>query len=176
MDRKHLFSEAYRMLNRSTPLRLDCGTLCEKACCKGNGEDSGMYLFPGEEVMFEPIWSFLTIKSTDLKIQDGSSILIAECNGTCDRDLRPLSCRIFPLTPYITENDILTVKMDPRAERLCPLARYSTRKDLNRDFVKNVRSVFQNLIKDEEIKSFVLWLSHALDDYAQLPWFNRRNS
>ncbi len=94
--------------------------------------------------------------------------LLAECNGECQRDFRPLSCRIFPLTPYITDNDILTIKIDPRARSVYPLATYSDRRRLNQDFVKNVRRVFQALIKDDEIKEFIVKLSGILDDYSDL--------
>ena len=42
---------AYSLLEEVTPLPADCGQLCGAACCKGDDE-TGMYLFPGERVMY----------------------------------------------------------------------------------------------------------------------------
>ena len=42
----------------------------------------------------------------------------------CDRALRPLACRMFPLTPVLSVRDgreRLSVRMDPRAFAVCPL-------------------------------------------------------
>lgn len=39
------------LLNDITPLKFDCGVLCNKACCKGD-KNTGMYLYPGEELMY----------------------------------------------------------------------------------------------------------------------------
>ena len=34
------------------------------------------------------------------------------CNGLCDRTLRPLACRIFPLTPYKKDGEEEYFQMD----------------------------------------------------------------
>jgi hypothetical protein len=158
--KKSLYRQAYKLLERVTPLKKDCGTLCNKACCQGINPESGMYLFPGEEELLDSS-DFLTIKPVT-SIEE--SKLLAICNGTCDRTKRPLACRIFPLTPYITPKDLLTIKMDPRAIHLCPLARYLERSELNPDFIKKVRQGLLLLISDPEIKEFVVKLSRWLDE------------
>ena len=175
MNKKLLYLKAYRLLNNSTPLKLDCGTLCNAACCEGD-EDTGMYLFPGEEVMYESKPDFLTIKPTDLTTHDNENVLLAVCRGKCDRSLRPLSCRIFPLTPYIgTDNasanaavNAISVIIDPRAKHLCPIAQYCDPKKLNQFFVRDVRSVFHLLGQDVEIRNFIAQLSRILDEFTHL--------
>jgi hypothetical protein len=160
MDKKKLYLQVYRLLELVTPLKKDCGTLCNKACCQGIDHESGMYLFPGEEELLDSS-DFLTIKPVT-SIEE--SKLLAICNGTCDRYKRPLACRVFPLTPYITPKDLLTIKMDPRANHLCPLARCLERSELNPDFIKKVRQGMQLLLSDPEIKEFVFTLSRWLDE------------
>jgi hypothetical protein len=96
-----LYSKAYRILDQATPLATDCGLLCNKACCDGGEDDLGMYLFPGEELILSDL-SYFRILPTDIQLENGSHILLANCDGKCDRRFRPLACRIFPLTPYLT--------------------------------------------------------------------------
>jgi hypothetical protein len=167
MDKKHLYSISYRRLQDSTPLRLDCGTLCNKACCEGD-ENTGMYLFPGEEIMYQANPDFLTIKPAHIDSCEDRPVLLGVCSGVCDRNFRPLSCRIFPLAPYINDKDTLTLKFDPRAKNLCPICFDSNLKRLDQLFVKNVREVFRMLIEDKEVKAFVLQLSRMLDAYVEL--------
>ena len=50
MESKKLYGYLYSLLDDVTPLKADCGALCDGACCKG--DDAGMYLFPHEEVMY----------------------------------------------------------------------------------------------------------------------------
>ena len=102
MDKKSLYLQAYQLLERVTPLKNDCGNLCNKACCQDNEADLGMDLFPGEEELLYSA-DFLTIRSVN-SVEDPK--LQAICHGKCDRPKRPLACRIFPLTPYITPKDL----------------------------------------------------------------------
>jgi hypothetical protein len=77
-----------------------------------------MLLFPGEAVFLSggpainfsacPIWAARR------------GLLI--CEGRCDRSLRPLACRIFPLAPHVDENGVVTAVPDPRA-RPCAAGR-----------------------------------------------------
>ena len=51
-------------------------------------------------------------------------MLLLTCGGVCDRALRPLACRMFPLTPVLSVRDgreRLSVRTDPRAFAVCPL-------------------------------------------------------
>jgi hypothetical protein len=168
LNKRLLYRIAYRKLDNVTPLKTDCGQLCNKACCKGD-QDTGMYLFPEEEAMYSPLPSFMEIKLTELFI-GYENIKLAVCRGNCPRSLRPLSCRVFPLTPYIGSDGRLDIIIDPRAAQVCPIAKYGTRADavMNASFTRITREVFRLLIKDNEIRAFVEYLSHILDEYLYL--------
>ena len=169
MNKRLLYKKAYRILHNSTPLKLDCGVLCNKACCKGD-EETGMYLFPGEEVMYEAVPQLLSIKQTTQRYGSNVPVKLAVCRGDCNRMLRPLACRIFPLTPYISSEGTLSVKTDVRAKALCPIAIHSNTEDINPFFVRNVYKVFRLLIDDKNVKEFIEYLSNLQDEYS--PFFD----
>lgn len=146
-----------------TPLKFDCGLLCNSKCCTGDS-NSGMCLFPGEESMFDANKAFLTIRNE--KMID-SEVLFATCNGTCNRKLRPLSCRIFPYAPYLQENGRLTIIEDPRAKYLCPLLMESLEFKIDKKFRRKIFYAFQLLIQDKEIKEHIRLLSAVLDEYRE---------
>ncbi len=161
MYRKILYKKAYRLLKDSTPLKFDCGLICSSKCCSGDS-DMGMYLYPGEEVMFSGHDEFLCIRQDKLR---GTDVLFAVCDGKCDRKYRPLSCRIFPFAPYIDETGRLTVIEDPRAKYVCPLLLESMDLKIDKSFKRNVLNAFRFLIRDDEIGRFIRLFSCALDDY-----------
>lgn len=104
--------EAARLLlERLTPLKSDCGLLCGAACCRPDEDgQGGVALFPGEEALYEgAAWA---------RVEGG----ILTCGGRCPRDMRPLGCRIFPLTPLRRKSGALFVRVDRRAFAMCPLA------------------------------------------------------
>ncbi len=181
MDRKDLYQTAYTILNKSTPLRTDCGRLCNQACCDSHPnateEDTlGMYLFPGEEVILRQV-SFLKIEPVRFTLNNRREILLATCQGECERNYRPLACRIFPLTPYLTNKDILITQIDPRAAPICPLANHLDRTQLNQDFIKNVRKVGRLLITEPDIKQFIFAYSRLIiDEYWKLAGLSPQRS
>ncbi len=149
---------AYDILADFTPLHYDCGLICNGKCCKGSSAD-GMLLFPGEEKYFENDSSFV-IKDT----QYGKTLI---CNGTCDRDKRPLACRIFPLFPYVTEKENgykINVLKDVRALQYCPL----NDNDIQPGFYRAVRIAARNLIRDEQSLQFLLNMTKNLTDLGNL--------
>jgi len=171
MNKQTILKTAYDILDNITPLKLDCGSLCGQACCRednGSEEETGMFLFPGEEELFSDADDWMAIIPVD-SIRPG--LKLARCNGTCPRDRRPLACRIFPLTPYLTKDEILLVKMDPRAAVLCPLAREMKRNSLRQDFINAVRKASTVLVSDPDIKEYIYFLSEMLDDYTSMPWY-----
>lgn len=163
MNKKVLYRKAYRMLEDSTPLKFDCGLLCSSKCCSGDN-DEGMYLFPGEELMFDRHGGFLTIREEKLLQTD---VLFAVCDGTCDRKLRPLACRIFPYIPYQDKNGRLTVIEDPRARYICPLLMGFPEVKIDLMFKRNISKVFHLLMKDNDIKSYLCLLSGVLEEYKR---------
>jgi hypothetical protein len=163
LDKRLLYKNAYRILEDSTPLRGDCGPLCGSACCKGD-EDTGMYLFPCEEAVFQDKPEFLSVKPTNFIIND-MDVLLAVCRGECPRNRRPLSCRIFPLVPYISSGSSLDIILDPRALQICPVAQNWNSRYYDAYFIKNVRKAFRLLIQDPDIRLFIERLSRILDDF-----------
>ena len=111
------YEKLYKFFEKSAPMHFDCGLLCDNACCRDNG--LGMFLFPHEEEYLESLGHDFTITESNF-IFNGSTVKLLLCNGHCTRRLRPLSCRIFPLFPYLRKGRI-TVDFDPRAKGMCPL-------------------------------------------------------
>ena len=160
MDKKLLYRKAYKILDNSTPLKIDCGLLCNKKCCSGDSE-SGMQLYPGEEIMLNN--KFLNIRD---EIFHDMKIKFAVCKGKCDRRYRPLACRVYPLTPYITQDGRLCIMEDPRAKYICPLLLYKKSKDIDKLFKRNVYKVFLLLSQDKDIHKYLLHLSDSIRGYA----------
>ena len=88
-DYTRLYRKIDRIMGTLTPLRADCGALCDRACCKGD-DCTGMRLFPGEQTR-------LRVRETD----DGGRLAV--CDGSCERAERPLACKIFPFFPTVDE-------------------------------------------------------------------------
>ncbi len=162
-----LYEKIYNILDKVTPLQSDCGELCGRACCHSPDEDAGMYLFPGEELMFSEAHPWLKIELSDFTYGNNKPVLIAICTDQCQRELRPLACRIFPLTPYMTHK-VMSIKIDPRAVPMCPLARQFTSDALDDNFVDAVVKAFRLLAKEKEIQSFVLGISRLIDEHERL--------
>lgn len=80
MNKKNLYKRAYRLMENSTPLKFDCGMLCNSKCCTGDSR-AGMSLFHGEEAMLDVHGGFLAIRK-ERKILNSFSILI------WDKDIR----------------------------------------------------------------------------------------
>ena len=57
MDDVRKWRAVYRLLNKVETEVYDCGTLCGSACCACNkeAEDLGIYLFPGEHLLFQEL-------------------------------------------------------------------------------------------------------------------------
>lgn len=160
---KQFYENIYSILSSLTPLRGDCGRACGKACCEGDKDGDGMYLFPGEEVMYSPIPDWAQISETDFEYDNGSFAPLFSCDGVCERSLRPLSCRIFPLTPYIDKKGELKVIVDPRANGMCPLSALRV-EDFDPRFALAVKKVGMALCENEETKKFLTAFSQMLDE------------
>ncbi len=142
MDALSVLKKSYRLLENVTPLKEDCGKICNNCCCRGD-EKTGMILFPREEVL---IGNSFEYKIIDYDFLSDKKLLV--CNAECDRNFRPLSCRIFPLFP-LTVNGKIYVIRDPRGE-ICPLINDDY--IMNRKFYRRVKSVGKLLLKNDETK------------------------
>ena len=76
------------------------------------------------------------------------------CDGPCDRDRRPLACRIFPLTPVKAASGRWTVRMDARARAMCPLVRSGV-KGLDPDFARGVVRAMRIIAETPEGEAFL---------------------
>lgn len=165
MHISEIYKSIYNFYADTTPLCVDCGKLCGGACCESDdNEETGMYLFPGEEKLFINNPDFKIIDSEFFYGKDCAKILI--CKGTCNRSERPLSCRIFPIIPYIKGNDFDLI-FDPRAKSVCPLLSLSDINELDEVFIKKTKSVIKLLLKFEKTRAFLKALTDILDDYLK---------
>ncbi|MBQ7656378.1 MAG: hypothetical protein IJS41_07715 [Clostridia bacterium] len=147
--------EARRMLDSVTPLKADCGRSCGGACCQPDEDgQGGMLLFPGEDVLYAPLPTGFSI-CEDSAVLPGMKLLT--CSGTCNREDRPLSCRLFPMLP--TRNG---AKMDWRAWAVCPLME-SGKRGLNPAFVEAVKEAGKILYACPEHAAFL----DALHDFNE---------
>lgn len=153
LDYIRMYDRIFKIMADYTPLRVDCGQLCGGACCKGDNK-TGMLLFPGEA-------STLTV------IEGKNGQRLAVCDGTCDRDSRPLACRIFPFFPTISENGKIFVEPDLRAMRLCPLLGNSEKIEFDPKFFKAVKKVGKILAKDEECRKFLESITEDIDEIGK---------
>lgn len=171
---QRIYEEAYRLLENVTPLRVDCGQLCGGACCDSADEEAGMYLYPGERCMYQGKTApWLKIEASAFLYGEEDKVApIAICNGTCDRALRPLSCRIFPLIPYLKEDGKAEIIIDPRAKSMCPLAKTFTLADFEPEFVRRVKLIFGVLLKNKDVRDFVIEQSYVLDEVGK--FFDRK--
>ena len=117
MDRLEALLEARRLLADTTPLAGDCGRACGGACCLPDEDGKGgMLLFPGEEALYDPLPDGFSV----VPAPEMPGVLLLTCQGKCDRDLRPLSCRLFPLLPREKDGIVRPVR-DRRGFIVCPL-------------------------------------------------------
>ena len=158
-----LYRYLYRLLDRETPLRArDCGKLCNGACCEESDEGEGMYLFPGEEKLFSDKESCYFIDSTDFSYGEKTAKILI-CKGKCRRNMRPLSCRIFPLVPHRT-NQGLELALDPRGRGICPFVRANDISLLSVSFYRKVLYAMKLVDRTREGRLFIDQLSKTVDE------------
>lgn len=154
-NKTYLINKAYEMFERSTPLSYDCGKLCDRLCCKGDGK-TGMHLFPGEEEIVNNIEGFSIL---DCESNFGYKMVV--CNGTCNRKHRPLACRIYPCFPMITE-DGFDVRTDIRGIGSCPILKDNIKLDYS--FIRQVRKVARLFSRDEQLREYIINVNSTLDE------------
>ncbi len=148
-------AKAKAAIGSLTPLKgHDCGKLCSAACCKGD-EQTGMYLFPGEETVLRTV-----------ELPDG--LRLAVCDGHCDRETRPLSCMIFPFFPTVDEKGKVYAEIDARAYGVCPLAFHSEEVVFDKAFLRAVRDAGRILAKDEKCLEFMHRITAQIDEINEI--------
>lgn len=142
-----LYQKVLAAIGEKTPLEADCGYLCDHACCKGDAA-SGMELFPKEP--------------STLPLIESDGIRLAVCGGSCDRNKRPLACRIFPFFPVVDEKGHVSVELDPRAMFLCPIAAHAEMVAFDKSFLRSLKKAGKLLITDPEIKEYMARISEEI--------------
>ena len=153
-------SAAREKLKNVTPLKRDCGRICGACCCRPlEGENTGMLLFPGEAEAYAGKDGFEVRKTAQ-----GDLLL---CSGVCDRDERPLSCRLFPLLPVIGDDGKVRVITDLRAKAVCPLARQG-KSAMDPAFADAVREAGEILAAEDEQAVFLDMLEEEQNELKLL--------
>ena len=172
--KKDTFKAIYRLLDKVSPIDGDCGRLCGSICCTYGTENSassgsvsgeemslGLYLLPGEEKVFtgEEDWLGWTSENAeDYEFPESwhGKVYFLECKRAplCDRKMRPLQCRIFPITPHLDEyGNLFMIYQSGQLPYKCPLIDEKT--VLNEDFLKANYTVWKHLLRDPLIFDLV---------------------
>ena len=151
---------AREKLKDVTPLKRDCGRICGARCCRSlEGEETGMLLFPGEEEAY--------IGKEGWIIRETAAGLLVICPGNCERDERPLACRLFPLLPVADRNGDFRAVTDLRAKAVCPFARQG-KSAMNPAFIEAVKEVGALLAEDKEQAFFLKRLAEEQEELKRL--------
>ncbi|MBQ9264530.1 MAG: hypothetical protein IJ189_10070 [Clostridia bacterium] len=142
MDALKAVIAARELLAQVTPLKQDCGRYCGGACCQSDEDgQGGMLLFPGEETLYRDLPEGFSLMRDDAVLKNA---WLLQCEGFCNREDRPLSCRLFPLLPTRTG-----CKMDWRGWAVCPLMAHG-KTGLNPAFTAAVKEAGKILYSCEE--------------------------
>ncbi len=166
MDSVSAVLAAGKILEYVTPLNKNCGNICGKKCCDKSEAGDGMLLFPGEESLYK---SATGMFSTSVINRPFFSYYVT-CSGVCDRSLRPLACRFFPVIPFIeqkNETNIRGIRIDTRAWPVCPLAE-SGITGLSAEFVNKAKEAASILLSCEETMRYIIKLNKFIDSYKRV--------
>lgn len=149
--------QARALLSDVTPLKSDCGKFCANACCHGD-EETGMLLFPGEESLYSGC-PFGRVIPAHFALA-GRQALLFVCDGHCERAMRPLACRLFPLFARIGRDGNASVALDSRARGTCPLCRYGL-EALDSAFVAVASRAYDLLMQNADCSAYLRALSET---------------
>lgn len=176
--KKSTYEAIYRLLNRVSPIKENCGMLCRFACCVCDDKESldpefslGIYLLPGEEKLFSKDedwieWSYSDADELDYPDSWTGKVPFIRCKTppNCKREKRPLQCRFFPIAPHFLEDGTLKLILFPMDQLpyICPLIK--DRVPLTPAFIKANYTVWRRLITDPLIFDLVEWDSSDRDE------------
>lgn len=124
-------------------------------------EQMGIYMLPGEELIHDMsdgwlTWSIENTDELDLPESWGEETYFVKCSGpkNCRRNMRPIQCRTFPLTPYINEEGQLEMLYsDMELPYSCPLIDEEI--PLNDSFVRATRTAWKHLLRYRPVRDLV---------------------
>ncbi len=150
----------YELTNNVTPLKTDCGSLCESICCRPNNKHKlGVYLFPGEQEFLgsSKKWykmEFHHPKHYDFPENWTEPVPFISCLKPCPRESRPLACRFFPLTAHLLKDEtLLIIHETMELPYKCPLI--TQKMKLQPEFIETVAAAWQTLLKSPLIRQLV---------------------
>lgn len=161
-EMKKTIRDFYKKLDEVSPVDFDCGKLCGAACCGTAQNDYetnqlGLYLMPGEELMYENSDDFelYCINSDDEDyFQDGLYLVACKNPPHCNREIRPIQCRTFPLIPHISEDGLFHLILDENEFPYeCPIIRDKIK--LNDDFIEVNFMVWKKLINNPLVNDLI---------------------
>ena len=128
-----------------------------------------MWLFPGEEECFAA-WSREEEESFTVRpTQDNLGYPLLVCDGTCNREHRPLACRMYPLFPLVEGQpgqERIRLLYDPRGQRICPLA--AGKIPLEFTFRRAVRRAARVLLRDPACADYLRQTGAFLQEILEL--------
>ena len=162
---KEDYLKIYEMTENSSPLgEFDCGSLCDSICCTVENKneenilmDMVNYLLPGEEELLENEhgWFELYYETTEEYEYPDSwhgKVYYIKCTNPpyCNRKLRPIQCRSFPLSPHIDkDNNLHLIYDEDDMTYQCPII--SEKIQLNDEFIETNLKMWKRLAEDKLI-------------------------
>lgn len=162
---KEMIEKVYEKLDEVSPVDYDCGKLCGEICCSYNDEDFKnndlmIYLLPGEELIYEDDESFELMHFQINEInyprswKKGVYTVICKNPPECNRKLRPIQCRTFPLIPHISKDLKFHLIFDENEYPYkCPLINDNI--ELNEDFIRETYKAWRFLLKNRLVFDLV---------------------
>ncbi len=164
-EMKRTIQKIYQRLDEVTPVDFDCGKLCGEVCCvydadETHTEELVLYLLPGEELMYEdsPDFELYYMDSSEIRYPHSwkDNIYLVKCKNPprCDRSIRPIQCRTFPLVPHISKNGEFHLVLDETEFPYeCPIIRDHIK--LNENFINVTYEIWKMLISNPLVYDLV---------------------
>ena len=123
--------------------------------------EMGIYQLPGEDKIHrregeDYRWTEESTEEFEFPESWKGKVFFLHCMNPphCQRALRPIQCRTFPLLPHLTEEgELIMIYDDTEVPYACPLIEETL--PLNDDFVKATTTVWRHLIRDPLIYDLV---------------------
>lgn len=164
-EMKRTIQKIYQRLDEVTPVDFDCGKLCGEVCCvydadETHTEELVLNLLPGEELMYEdsPDFELYYMDSSEIRYPHSwkDNIYLVKCKNPprCDRSIRPIQCRTFPLVPHISKNGEFHLVLDETEFPYeCPIIRDHIK--LNENFINVTYEIWKMLISNPLVYDLV---------------------
>jgi Fe-S-cluster containining protein len=155
LNYKEIYRQVYSLLEIAVIKNYDCGRLCGAKCCSSENK-RGIYLYPFEEVMFDQSEPWLEWKVHRQKWYDLptgiSKLYFLTCKGSCERNKRPIQCRIYPFSFQMgADNNVELVEND--FGHHCNILQGNC--EINDKFLTNLRKAAELLLQIPEVRILV---------------------